>query len=157
MPDYIALPRGHGEVRVETWIKWGVLSYYRHFYVSTEVARPWQDILAELTEGKRVKVWNFVDLVKPDTDGRNWFGPGLDQKTEHELGKRFGSAFHIARPMQHGGFGDPLPDSFVIFEFRGPDDHKGGHAQSHHLRYRLTIKGATQTLVEVWDNKWFSS
>jgi hypothetical protein len=135
-----------------------VLTYYRHFYVKTEVERPWPEVARELNVEHSTTLHDFTDLVKPQESPRSLRFPGIsDPKQEIELLRRWDRARFIARPSQHGGFGDPLPNAFVVFTLVGPEDHIDQRAQFHVLTYRLTAVGPNRTLVEVWDNKYFDS
>jgi hypothetical protein len=150
MPAYVVLPRGHGHVWVESWLVWGApFALYRQFYVQTEVTRPWREVLQELKAGHDATVHEFIDLVKLNPSDLPSAGVADRQKDE-ALIRRWCEAGSTARPLVHGGFGDVLPDSFVVFRFRGPEAKSYLH---HWLTYRLTVLDADRTFVEVWDNK----
>jgi len=162
MPSYIMLPQGHGPVQVESWTESGFGGLHRQFYIQTEVNRSWQSVLQDLKtgyeqqlkEGRSAGIDEFIDLVKPDRSG--WFVGVSDREQLHVLNDRWAEAQRRARPsLRHGGFGEAVPDSFVVLSVRGPEDHIEGRYEHQLLLYRLTVLGANQTIVEVWDNKSF--
>lgn len=98
------------------------------------------------TTGRIICNWgakNFIDWRSqsqsmPESDR----DPGIES-----------SAIRSARPHRHGGYGDPLPSSYVVFRDPGPDDEGSQH---HILFYRLTDHSGTETTLEVWDNRFYN-
>ena len=138
-PDYIRLPAAHGPVEVKTWL---TLPSYRQFYVKTRIPRPWQSVLQELGRAQdavRNHInWKRQSETMPDSAENLW---------------RSSVAMQHARPLRHGGYGDPLPPSYVVFVDDGPDETETQH---HKLFYRLTAHSGTETTLEVWDNLFFN-
>lgn len=163
MPSYIMLPQGHGAVQVESWVEFGFGGLHRQFYIQTKVNRSWQSVLQDLKtgyeqqlkEGRGARVDEFIDLLKPDRSGR--FVGVSDREELHVLNDRWSEAQRRARPsLRHGGFGEAVPDSFAVLRVCGPEDNIEGRYENQVLLYRLTVLGANQTRVEVWDNKFFN-
>lgn len=162
LPSYIMLPQGHEPVQVESWVEFGFGGFHRQFYIQTKVDRPWQSVFQDLKiayeqqlkEGRSARVDEFIDLVKPDRSGR--FVGFNDREQLNVWNDRWNKAQRVARPsLRHGGFGEAVPDSFVVLRVRGPEDNIEGRYENQILLYRLTVLGANQTIVEVWDNKFF--
>ncbi|MBN1491670.1 MAG: hypothetical protein JXA69_17285 [Phycisphaerae bacterium] len=104
------------------------------------------------------KVLDFTDYPRPEGDDPESFQAWLTaMQIADTLDQvdRYRRAHANARPYKkHGGYGEPLPDSFVIVTMEGPN-RTASHF--HNLRYRLTPVGEHETLVEVWDYKRFDT